>query len=222
MEQTGDRFRECWDYFNPPRKLSNATFENYIPGSQQQQAAKEKCQEYTIDHIKTGRGLLLAGSYGLGKSHLAVATVRALMESDPEQFGKKFSPIGYAASYYNMNRTDFNGIYCSFFSIVELLEYWRPGSETKQKYGEWYFSRAKTDDLVILDDLGTEKATDWTGEKLYAVIDSRYRMERATIITTNYGEKELAANGYGAIVSRLYEMTEQVKFIGQDYRRKRA
>lgn len=213
------RFSACWQYFNPPRRLQAATFENYIPKTKPQQAALETCQQYSREHIQSGRGLLLIGTYGTGKTHLTIATVRALMEANPDLYGVRQND---SAMLYDSTREEYRGLYCSFFPVVELLDSWRPGSEVKKRQGEWLFHRAKADDLVILDDIGAEKASEWTEDRLYAVVDARYRMERATIFTTNCSEKELLANGYGRIVSRIFEMTEPVEVTGPDHRRKRA
>lgn len=220
---TGDmdtnRIKAAWEYFNPPRRLSGASFENYVPRSKQQQAALESCSSYDLDKIRSGLGLYLFGKYGTGKTHLTVATVRALMESTPDLFGARQDE---SSTIYDPSREDYRGLYCSFFSVVELLDLWKPGSDFKKQRGDWLFHRAKSDDLVVLDDLGAEKASEWTGDRLYAVVDARYRNQKATIFTTNCSEKELVDNGYGRIVSRIFEMTEQVPVLGPDHRRKMA
>jgi DNA replication protein DnaC len=72
--------------------------------------------------------------------------------------------------------------------------------------------------VVILDDLGKEKATDWAAERLYVMVESRYSACRATIATTNRGLDELEALGYGALVSRLQQTCRAVKVGGEDQR----
>ena len=219
MTSDGKRLETCWRYFNPPKRLWGARLSNNYPKTKDQVAALESCRAYIVTDIYNGKGLMLASSnYGTGKSHLTVATVRALMEYDTEQFGVREPE----SNIYNPDKEEYQGLTCSFFSVVELLDAWRPGSEAKKKQGDWLFYRAKVDDLVILDDIGAEKASDWTMDRLYAVIDARYRMERATIFTTNCSEKQLIDNGYGRIVSRIFEMTEPIEVNGPDHRRKRA
>jgi DNA replication protein DnaC len=214
------RLNTCWKYFNPPKRLWGATFENYVPKHRAQAAALQACQTYTIDDIRQGKGLLLVSEiYGTGKSHLSVATVRALMESSPDLFGIREDENNLIYDAYNQAP---RGLTCSFFSVVELLDLWRPGSEAKRQKGDWLFHRAKVDDLVILDDIGAEKASEWTEDRLFAVVDARWRMERATIFTTNCKEKQLIANGYGRIVSRIFEMTDPILVDGPDHRRKGA
>lgn len=224
MSLTGDgkkrRFDACWRYFNPPPRLAKASFTNYIPQTKAQQAALKTCKEYGLMNIKQGKGLFLFGLFGTGKTHLAVATVRRLMVTDPERFGVRMPET--ETRIYGVNHEDYLGLYCSFFSVVDLLDAMRPGSEVKQAHGDWLFYRAKYDDLVILDDIGAEKATDWVAERLYSIIDTRYRMERATIFTSNLSEKKMQDRLGGRIVSRIYEMTDQVPVIGPDHRRKMA
>lgn len=215
MTGDGQRLEACWRYFNPPKRLAGAKFDNYEPKTKQQAEALERCQAYSVSDVKQGKGLFLFGSWGSGKSHLSVATPRALIESDPSLFGTKLQDLTWGAKEYD-------GLLCSFFSVVDLLEALRPGSEAKQKKGDWIFHRAKIDDLVVLDDIGAERVTDWVEEKLYAIVDVRYRMERATIFTSNCKEKELIDHLGGRVVSRIYEMTEQISVLGPDHRRKLA
>jgi len=217
---TGDtkRIEACWKYFDPPKRLTGASFESYTPKHRAQAEALEACQAYKADDMRQGKGLYLFGSYGTGKTHLTIAIARALIEPNPELFGVRED----TNTIYDPDRPDYQGLTCSFFSVVELLDMWRPGSEEKRRKGDWLFHRAKIDDLVILDDIGAEKASEWTEDRLFAVVDARYRMERATIFTTNCPEKELITNGYGRIVSRIYQMTEPIAVNGPDHRRKRA
>ncbi|MEN6325813.1 MAG: hypothetical protein ABFD18_06365 [Syntrophomonas sp.] len=216
-----ERLNACWKYFGPPKRLAHATFENYIPKTKQQAAALNICQSYCLDKILTGQGLMLVGSWGSGKSHLSVATARSLIQTAPEKYGVRQDEQN-VYNPDNPNQIKYEGIYCSFFSVVELLDALRPGSEAKQRRGEALFHRAKADQLVVLDDIGVEKPTDWVAERLYAVVDTRYRMERATIFTSNCSEKELTNQLGGRLVSRIYEMAEPVQVIGPDHRRKMA
>ncbi len=72
--------------------------------------------------------------------------------------------------------------------------------------------------LVILDDFGKEKATDWATERLYVLVESRYQNMLPVLVTSNRTLDELDALGYGATVSRLQQMCRTIKLETKDYR----
>lgn len=57
--------------------------------------------------------------------------------------------------------------------------------------------------LLVLDDLGAEKVSDWSLSVLFDIVDRRYTESRGVLVTTNKTVRQLAADGYGRIVSRL-------------------
>ena len=80
-----------------------------------------------------------------------------------------------------------------------------------------------TAELLVLDDLGAEKTSDWVEETLNLIVNTRYNERRATIFTSNYEEKEDRTDPESLLMrvgfrmhSRLYEMCEFV-----EYRRRR-
>lgn len=79
--------------------------------------------------------------------------------------------------------------------------------------------RIKSVPLLVLDDLGKEKITDWNREKLFEIINARYEDYLPIIITTNDTPAELERNVGKAIYSRLCEMCDLIVMGGRDYRR---
>lgn len=72
--------------------------------------------------------------------------------------------------------------------------------------------------LVVLDDLGREKSSDWTGEVIYGVVNARYEAMLPTLVTSNLTAAELAASPYWPAISRLAEHGELVEVTGPDHR----
>src|SRR5262249_40504121 len=139
------------------------------------------------------RGLLLMGSCGSGKTHLAVATLRGLLHK------------GADALFYDFR--DF---------LDELRASYGPDRERSE---EAILHRVFTAEVLVLDEIGSEKLTDWVREIVHRVIIRRYNDERLTICTTNYLDPELLGRdadpletlegriGY-RLRSRLYEMCD--------------
>lgn len=75
--------------------------------------------------------------------------------------------------------------------------------------------------LVVLDDLGAERSTDYALEKVYNIIDRRYRKCLPMIITTNLSIQDMAQEEdvrYKRIYNRLIEVCEPVQITGTDRR----
>ena len=82
---TDGRLKTIWQSCGVPKKLKNATLSNYTPNNQNQAQALKKCTEYTasgLENIKQGEGLFFFGPVGTGKTHLAVATVQAIISKN--------------------------------------------------------------------------------------------------------------------------------------------
>lgn len=78
---------------------------------------------------------------------------------------------------------------------------------------KWYFNRLKNIDVLILDDLGTEKHTEWIEQQLFTLVNYRYERDLPIYITSNFSLWELKYNP--RIISRLYENSLQINFSGQ-------
>ncbi|MGB1286868.1 MAG: ATP-binding protein [Aggregatilineales bacterium] len=136
--------------------------------------------------------LLLEGTYGSGKTHLAAAVGNIRLAK---------------------------GELVLFVTTPDLLDHLRsafsPSSETT--YDEM-FERVKNATLLILDDLGVENPSPWAQEKLFQLLNHRYSHMKPTIITTNNSVDDLDPR----IRSRLLdlEMVRRQKISAPDYRSK--
>lgn len=100
-----------------------------------------------------------------------------------------------------------------FADVPEMLELLRPPAD---------FDRMQpylTAHVLVLDDLGTERATDWVRERLYVLVNRRYLDCLPTIITTNHTIKTLSDHVGERVVSRLQHEATVVAIRGKDLRR---
>ena len=154
---------------------------------------------------------------GTGKSHLAVSTLRAMVETNIEQFGRPASGGMPLAT-----EPDYEGYHCCMVSVVDLLGLLREsyGADQLKNQARNLLHRVRVDAVVILDDIGAEKPSEWVEEQLYGIIDLRYRMQRSTFFTTNCTLKQLENQIGSRVVSRIFEMCEGVKVGGEDWRKR--
>ncbi len=77
-------------------------------------------------------------------------------------------------------------------------------------------------DLLVLDDAGSEKWTEWTEPTLYTIIDERYNHAKAVLITTNLNLTGLQQKIGTRAMDRIVDMCDIVETSGPSYRRERA
>jgi DNA replication protein DnaC len=119
------------------------------------------------------------------------------------------------AKYYRMNRLGTPSVI--FISCLDLLEQIKD-SFREERPSDNIMGKVKTANILMLDDLGTEKVSEWVIQTLNYLINERYEYLRTTIITSNFNLDQLKANLDTRIVSRIYEMCEQKKFDEKNYR----
>lgn len=174
----------------PPR-YQRVTLSEFKVGPETQ-VAHEAALQWAKDPL-TDRGLLFVGTPGTGKTHLAIAAVK-------EKIANGLLGVRFLNVPLFLDR------------IRQSFKY--TDSEVQSLF-DFCLGNAS---VVILDDLGKEKATDWAAERLYVLVESRYSNMRATIATTNRTLGELDELGYGALVSRLQHTCRAVRVGGEDQR----
>lgn len=100
-----------------------------------------------------------------------------------------------------------------FAPAVELLDDLRPNGP------EGTMDRACSVDVLVLDDLGSERPTDWTGERLYRLVNRRWLEERPTLVTANLSAEALEQAVGNRMFSRLWHGALAVEVAGDDRRR---
>ena len=148
--------------------------------------------------VEQGRGAYICGPVGTGKTHLASAVARLLVDGGT-----------------SVRVTDMLGVLAAIKGT-----YGGDGTE------DGVLSRLSRVGCLVLDDLGKESPTDWTLGQVFRVVNDRYESMRPVIVTTQYGKgdliRRLAKNGDKetavAIVSRLSEMCDKYELQGKDRR----
>ncbi len=190
---------------NIPKRYEHCSLEGFREKSPILRVAKGRVQQF-VDlwpNTPEGKGLLLMGGCGVGKTHLAVAALVEIIRS------------GKPGRLLFSNFQDLiQEIQASFDSDsgTSKSEILRPILEA---------------DLLVLDELGSQKPTQFVQDILYYVINTRYNEERATIFTTNYydrsndAKEETLEQRIGTrLRSRLAEMADRIEFTGAtDHRR---
>jgi DNA replication protein DnaC len=154
-------------------------------------------------------GLYLAGQVGTGKTHAAWVAVSAwCLRASVIPSGEDFWEDGYSGRRKRYQPT------VIFARLTDLLDDFRPGDDSVQRVRD-----CQAAGLLVIDDIGAEKPSEWTQERLYSVIDHRYVNCMPLIVTGNLPPKQLAEQTGDRVVSRLAEMCTVVPMTGSDRRR---
>ncbi|GAC1676756.1 MAG: ATP-binding protein [Candidatus Acidiferrum sp.] len=168
--------------------------------------------------VSSQTGLLLMGPSGVGKTHLAVAALKELIQR------------GHA------------GLFCDYRELLkEIQASYNPASESTEM---GILEPIRTVEILVLDDLGASKPSDWVRDIVGIVLNARYNEKRTTIITTNYvdqpgTEGEVSRLPNGKLIapvredaleqrigtrmrSRLFEMCQTVEIVSPDFRREKT
>jgi DNA replication protein DnaC len=185
-----------------PSRYMSCQIKNYdvTPDSHPSHARARMAARRFIEEWPRRYGLLFVGPVGVGKTHLAAAILRQLVEE-----------------------CGVRGIFCDFSDLLERIQ--ATFSKANSDSADDVLAPYRDADLLVLDELGARRPTPWVQDVLYGLINTRYNRERVTIATSNFmdsprraGEETLEGRIGVTVRSRLYDMCDLVEMDGRDHR----
>ena len=152
------------------------------------------------ENLAAGKGMWLMGNTGTGKTTLGMLVAKAALAA-----GKSVA------------------VYFTPKLLTQIRQTYQ-ATESEDAY-EAFFQRLTSVDLLYIDDLGSERHTDWVVEQLYALVNERYENQRSMLVTSNAGQdveegrKQLEDQIGSRTVSRLIEICDDpLPLFGPDRR----
>jgi DNA replication protein DnaC len=199
-----------------PRRYEHCSFESYevgFPGSDPSCTRAHLMARKFVDGYPAtteGHGLLLTGSIGVGKTHLAVGILHSLIAEKGVR-----------------------GLFCDYRELLKEIQHsYNPQVLTT----ELDILRPVFEaEVLVLDELGASKPTEWVWDTVAHILNTRYNDKRTTIITTNYADQPPGGSGTASramreeslgdrigerMRSRLAEMCVVLEMRGADFRQK--
>ena len=200
-----------------PKRYQHCSFESYhtdFSGADSSLAyAHVIAQRFVDGYLATTEehGLLLTGSIGVGKTHLAVSILRSLIVEKGA-----------------------HGLFCDYRELLKEIQH---SYNPQVAMTELEILRPVFDaEVLVLDELGASKPTEWVWDTVAHILNTRYNDKRTTIITTNYADAPSGGAANGAqraareetlgdriterMRSRLAEMCVTLQMQGADFRQK--
>lgn len=187
------------------RRFRRRTFTSFDVDKKGQLAAYSEAKSYALtfgDALEDGGGLYFYGNNGTGKTHLAAAIALELLSQNVCVVFRTFEDL--------------------LRDIKETFADERSEKEVFKAYTEA--------DLLIIDDLGKGRCTEWSTAMLFSIVNARYEDCKPMIVTANYSFDELAdeltpkgcSDGDAlGVVSRLKGCCKPIPMFGDDMRVKR-
>jgi len=183
------------------KRLKGHTFDNFDPlMNESTRKASSKIGDYQMnwkENREAGRGLYLCGGVGTGKTHLAVALLNELIRK--------------------------SRVPSLFVTVPELLDNLRGTYDNPGRNLDEWMDAVKNAEFLVLDDLGSEKPTPWVQERIFVIVNHRYRESLPTVFTSNIGPMDLAAQLGERTASRIIAMCGRgIELQGTDHREMEA
>ena len=186
---------------NIPKRYQHCTLDSFRTYNDSLIEAIETARRFVESYPGgTDRGLLLLGHAGVGKTHIAVAVLRAVIAN-----------TNVSALFYDTGKL-LTAIKNSYDPVVRTTttSILRPVMETP---------------FLVLDDLGAERPTDWVEETMNLIVNTRYSERRMTLFTSNYSDipdievpNSLVCRIGFRMRSRLQEMCTTIEIDAADFR----
>jgi DNA replication protein DnaC len=198
------------DFSGIPSRYANCEFSSYsTENSNALGAAKITVENWAKQYPLDRTGLLLVGPSGVGKTHLSVAALRYLMKKGV------------------------HGLFCDYRELLKRIQNsYNPSVQATELE---VLRPVFESEVLLLDDLGAVKPSEWVWDTVSLILNNRYNDNRTTIITTNFldgparnsaiggaqaaGREETLGDRIGERMrSRLFEMCRLVQVHGRDFR----
>jgi DNA replication protein DnaC len=184
----------------PPR-YRRCDFDTFLVYRENEKLANavQAVKRFANSFPSVSKGLCLIGPHGIGKTHLAVAAMRTVLA---------------------------NGNQAVFYEVSDLLRLIRSTYNPVTKTAEMEILQPLlTTQLLVLDDVGKEKTSEWVEETMTFIVNTRYNHRLTTIFTSNYEDNpdaealdSLRVRVGSRMYSRIHEMCDFVEYGGADYR----
>ena len=184
-----------------PKRYEHCSLDSYMTtGSSSTKKAKYYVQRFIDEYPLVQVGLLFLGTCGVGKTHLAVSLLKQVI----------------------IEKGD-SGIFYDFRDLLrDIQDSWNTASQSTELEVLRPVLDAK---ILVLDELGANKPTEWVRDTIAHIINCRYNEKKITIFTSNYldkpakqGEETLTDRIGARLRSRLFEMCSEVEMQGEDFR----
>jgi DNA replication protein DnaC len=196
-----DHAKRLFDQARIPPRYRRCDFENFLVYKENERLANAvvAVRRFAEKFPSVAKGLCLIGPHGIGKTHLAVAAMRTVLAK---------------------------GNQATFYEVSDLLRLIRSTYNPVTKTAEMEILQPLLSaQLLVLDDVGKEKTSEWVEETMTFIVNTRYNHRLTTVFTSNYEDNpdndvldSLRVRVGSRMYSRIHEMCDFVEYGGADYR----